>query len=92
MNWNKFLKPTTGKLLMTAFFMLLPVPFPAQIAAVNQAKYTPILFYPFFKTTSIFAYIVIVLSILCFFILACLISHLYHKYILHDLPIGDSFD
>ncbi|MFH0971645.1 MAG: hypothetical protein V1835_03700 [Candidatus Micrarchaeota archaeon] len=92
MNWGKFATPTMGKLLITIFFLLVPIPLPMQVAAVNQAKYTPLLFVPFLKTSTIYAYVVILLTIVLFYILACLISHLYHKYILRDLPTGDSFE
>ncbi|MFH1257685.1 MAG: hypothetical protein ABIG96_03585 [Candidatus Micrarchaeota archaeon] len=84
MVWKKFLKPTFGKILLTLFFMLAPIPLPPAVAATMNAKYVPIITFPFVKTSTIYAYLVIVLSAVCFYLLSCVISDLYHKHVVRD--------
>ncbi len=87
MNWKTFLKPTLGKILLTMFFLMVPVPFPREIAELFSASYSPIIFIPFLKTTSSIAYIIITLIAICFYILASLISNLYHRFVMENSKV-----
>ncbi len=89
MNWKRFLDPTIGKLLVTAFFMLVPIPLPQALASQLQAKYMPILYFPFTVTGTVGAYVSVVLIFCCFYVLSSLISHVYHKHVLADRRKGD---
>ena len=84
MNWKRFLKPTLGKTLLFALFLLIPIPLPSTVAFFLQAKYTPILMVPFLKAPTLFAYGILILIAICFYILAALVSNLYHRYVLGD--------
>ncbi|MEK6953602.1 MAG: hypothetical protein AABX01_01230 [Candidatus Micrarchaeota archaeon] len=82
MNWKLFLKPTLGKVLLLALFLLIPLPFPRETTELFNAKYAPIVLLPFLKTSTIWAYVILALIALCFYILACLVSNLYHRFVL----------
>jgi hypothetical protein len=77
-----FLKPTLGKVLLLALFLLIPLPFPQGTRELFNAKYVPIVLLPFLKTGTIWAYFILALIALCFYILSCLVSNLYHRFVL----------
>lgn len=82
MNWKLFLKPTIGKVLLTAFFLIVPVPFPRAVAELFHAKYAPIISIPFLNLPTAYAYFTLVLIAICFYLLSALVSNLYHRFVL----------
>ncbi|MFH1751281.1 MAG: hypothetical protein ABH863_06375 [Candidatus Micrarchaeota archaeon] len=82
MNWKSFLKPTIGKVLLTLLFLVIPIPFPRAVAELFSAKYAPILSIPFLRAPTAYAYVLLILIAICFYILAALVSNLYHRFVI----------
>jgi hypothetical protein len=87
MNWKEFLNPTVGKILLTIFFLLVPIPLPTSYQLILSARYSPLLSIPFLLNSTSIAYFSVALIAIEFYLLASLVSNFYHKFVLKDTAL-----